>query len=90
MDPIPNHTTAAQRARWLAELSEALDQARNVLWGLESAQPLNSEALDLLAQVEVARAQVRSLRLSRNNEAEPFSGPEWIGLSRNFGEDCRA
>jgi hypothetical protein len=69
--------TAAQRARWLAELSDALEEAQELIWRLGMTGVGNVDAIDLSARLEAARAQVRSLRLGRPNELSENSNPEW-------------
>ena len=68
--------TAAQRARWLAELTDALDEAQSLVWRLGNAEMRAIDAFDLLARLEAARAEARSLRLSRVRQP-PCSNPEW-------------
>jgi hypothetical protein len=69
--------TAAERARWLAELSDALEQAQALVWRLGPAEGRRIDALDLSVRLETARAQVRSLRLSRASEPSEDSNPDW-------------
>jgi hypothetical protein len=68
---------AAERARWLAELNAALNQAHNVLrdpgWQYESA-----ELRDLYVRIEAARLEIQSLRLSRSLNPRAQNDPEWI------------
>jgi len=77
---VPASVTAAQRARWLAELSEALGEAQQLLWDLRPNMR-DMEALDLAARVEAARAQVQSLSIARSKDTLPELPPEWIGLN---------
>jgi hypothetical protein len=67
---------AAARARWLAELSEALDEAQALLSRLEPAELWRIDALDLSARVEAAQAHVRMLQSARRIKA-PEPHPEW-------------
>lgn len=76
---VPADVTAAQRARWLAELSSALDRARDVLREVDEARRPDVDTHDLAAQVERARAQVRSLRLIPRAQLD-FDPPEWSSL----------
>jgi hypothetical protein len=66
---------AADRARWLGELTEVLEEAQQLIWRLGVAELLEVDALDLLARLESARAEARSLRLGRLSD--PISSPEW-------------
>ncbi len=53
---------AAKRARWLLELAQAIDEAQWVAWQLGAGTGHNSEALELYARLETARAEVEALR----------------------------
>lgn len=75
---VPADVTAA-RARWLADLSEALDDAQTLLSRLDPLELWHLDALDLSARVEAARAQVRMLQSARRSEVfEPH--PEWTKM----------
>lgn len=78
MFSVPTEMPAADRARWLAEVSEALEEARLVLTSL----PVNDEnydlASDLHVRIEAARFEVRSLRLSRSVQARDENDPKWM------------
>jgi len=76
---LPTDVTVAQRARWLAELSEALDEARSVIWRLAMEEVCNIDALDLSARVEAAKAEVQSMRLSRMDRSSIQNDPNWSG-----------
>lgn len=73
---MPTDAAAAERARWLAELSDALEEAQWLLWNLVPAGSEIADALDLSARLEAAQAQVRSLRLGRNTEEFGISHPQ--------------
>ena len=79
MFSVPTDVPAAERARWLAEVSEALDAARDLIVQLEFAADAQS-ALDLHLRIETARMEVRSLRLSRSLQSRPTLDPERIDL----------
>jgi hypothetical protein len=72
--------TAAQRARWLAELSAALEDARKLLRDLNPADGGDAEALDLCARLEAALAEARSLQFGRQKDRQPKLSPEWSNL----------
>ena len=65
--------TASDRARWLPELSEALEKAQTLIGRLGA----DIETLDLSARVETARAEVRSLRLNRLDGKATDFAPHW-------------
>ena len=79
MCSVPTEAPAAVRARWVAELSEALDSARQLLVELDPADA-GGEAIDLYARIEAARSMVQSLRLSRAGIEVPEVDPKWTGL----------
>jgi len=53
---------AAQRARWLFELAQAIDEAQRVAWQLGAGSGRNAEAAELYARLEAARGEVAALR----------------------------
>lgn len=68
--------SGADRARWLAELSEALDDAHALACQL-GAKSVSAELIDVYARIEAARVEVRSLRLGNGLRDGRDSGPEW-------------
>lgn len=52
--------SAAARALWLAQLTQAIDEAQRLAWKL-GMEGRNTPALDLYVQLEVARAEVEAL-----------------------------
>ena len=79
MFSVPTDVPAAERARWLAEVAEALDAARDLIVRLNFSADEES-ALDLYLRIETARMEVRSLSLSRSLQSRPQLGPERIGF----------
>ena len=75
---VPIDVSAAERARWLAEVSEALDCARELLARLDLDPVKRPAALELHLRIETALLEVRSLRLSRSMQSRPQFGPERI------------
>jgi hypothetical protein len=69
----PNQIVASQRARWLAELAETIEQAQKLAWRLGVAEGDSDEARDLHARLGTVRAEVDSLR----------SG-DWVDLRREI------
>jgi hypothetical protein len=74
---VPTDVSAGERARWLAELAQVLEQAQKLVTRLAVAEGRKSEALDVCARLEAARAEVQSLRRSRVAEASANFDPEW-------------
>jgi hypothetical protein len=69
--------SAAERARWLAELAQVLEKAQGLVTRLAVAERRKSEALDVCARLEAVRAEVQSLRRSRTSESAANIGPNW-------------
>lgn len=53
---------AEDRARWLAELAQAIDEAQKVAWRVGVTEGRSSEALELYVQLEAARLELEALR----------------------------
>ena len=66
-------TSAAERARWLAEVAETLDQASNVAEQLSGMPGDRRERAELAYRIEAARQLTKSLRLSSDRRMiRPF------------------
>ena len=83
-------SVAAARARWLAELAEAVEQAQRLSWLLGGAQSDNLEAMELYTRLECVRLEIEQLRRSGWARLREEFSPEWIdallgqrGLSRS-------
>jgi hypothetical protein len=77
---VPTDRSAAQRAQWLAELAEAIAEARQLFENLEVAADRREVARELYLRIEAARLEIQSLRLSRSLQPRGDSGPEWSQL----------
>ena len=53
---------AAVRARWMAELATAIDDAQRVAWQLGAAPGASLEARELYGRLEAARVELEELR----------------------------
>jgi hypothetical protein len=80
MVQVPGEGPAAQRARWLAELSEALDEARYLMKALGAAEG-RLESIELYARIEAVRLEIEAIRLGRRYASRDEFDPKWIGLS---------
>jgi hypothetical protein len=80
MCSVPTKVPAADRARWLSELADALDQAHRVLFELDLDEDSVPCARDLHVRVEAARLQVQMLMLSRSIARSKETGPDWTNL----------
>lgn len=74
---VPTEVAAAERARWLAELSEALDDANRMINQLKFGNDQLRAAQELHLQIEAARMKVQALRLSRSINGRTKPDPEW-------------
>jgi hypothetical protein len=89
----PKDLSAAGRARWLAELSEALDEADQLAFKLGRSCRHGEDGMELVMRLAAARAQLQSLRLSRPDDTDPkWSNPplwptEPANDARRLGED---
>ena len=70
---------AAGRAKWLAEVSEALDSARDLIVQLEFSA-VEASAQDLYLRIETARLEVQSLRSSRSLQSRSQLDPDRIDI----------
>jgi hypothetical protein len=71
---------AAERARWLAELSDALNEAHDLVRVLDLRADQRADALELYLRIESARFEVQALRLSRSLQPRRDFSPEWTEL----------
>jgi hypothetical protein len=78
MVQVPGAGPAVQRARWLAELSEALDEARGLVKRLGAADG-QLQAVELYARIEAMRLEIEAIRLGRRYAVREEVDPEWIG-----------
>lgn len=79
MFSVPTEAPAAVRARWLADLSDALERAQRLLTELDSADA-GTELLDLRARIDAARLEIQSLRLIRSGIPREEVDPNWSGF----------
>jgi hypothetical protein len=73
---VPSEVPAADRARWLAEVSIALDEAQLALKKLSLVEDDYDLARGLHVSIEAARLEVQSLRLSRSIKPREQIDPE--------------
>ena len=68
----------ADRARWLAELASAIDDAQRVAWQIGVEEGNNAEARSLYARLEAARLEVEALRRGRWSREPADVCPDWM------------
>ena len=78
MFSTPVDIPAVARARWLADVAETLDQAKDLLDRLKLARTDAALAVELAMRIEAAKHQVDSLRMSRLRRPNP--DPIWPRL----------
>ena len=76
MSREPKETAAAERARWLADLSLALDETHKLASELGIPRMHSAEAAELWARLSAARAQVQGLRLGRADDETDDHDPK--------------
>jgi len=77
---VPTEVPVTERARWLAEVAQALNDAQALVTRLDLSGARQAETVELYLRIEAARLEVQSLRLSRSVQPRQEFGPEWNGL----------
>ena len=77
---LPTRITLADRARWLAELAVAIEEAQLLVWRIGVLEGGNAGANELYGRLEQARSEIESLRGVRELARDGFD-PEWMKLS---------
>jgi hypothetical protein len=77
VDRLSTDLSVAARAQWLAELSDALNQAHNLMWKLGIGDGGGPAAMELYLRVEAARLEVQALRLRRPHPMTEETDPQW-------------
>ena len=72
---VPNQRSTSERARWLAELAEALEQAQRLAWLV--GQESGGEAMELYGRLESVRLEVQSLQLGRLKASGDEASADW-------------
>lgn len=73
---MSSEESAANRARWLAELADALDGARHLVKQL-GADEGRLAAVKLYARIEAVRIEVHMMRLKRSYGGGQEFDPKW-------------
>ncbi|MES2119210.1 MAG: hypothetical protein V4513_01370 [Pseudomonadota bacterium] len=72
----PGGRSGAERARWLADVSEALEDAQQLLQRLGIGATDDPLAMELYLRIEGARFAIQALRLSRSSDWSEISAPK--------------
>lgn len=76
---VPTCISVAERARWLAELAAAVDEAQMLLWRMGVMEGDNADAKELYSRLECARTEIERLRGVRELAHESID-PQWMKL----------
>ena len=76
---VPTCISVAERARWLAELAAAVDEAQVLLWRIGVLEGDDADAKELYGRLECARAEIECLRGVRELAREGLD-PQWMKL----------
>lgn len=90
MHRAPDQAVALERARWLAELAQAIAQAQKLAWSLGVVEGDNGEARELYARLEALRAEVDSLRFGDWVDVRTEIDPKWVQSLFENGEALTA
>ena len=71
--------TSDDRARWLAELARAIDEAQQLVWRLAALRGDNVRSSEIYGQLEAAREEVERLQRSGSRRMR-------FGLKHDWGE----
>lgn len=85
MDQYPVQTLLCQRARWLAELAQAVEEAQSLVWrlGLEGT---SAQTMELYGRLEIVRGEIAALRLRSERIALRDFEPDWLDFLRDRSE----
>ena len=67
------------RARWLAELARAIDEAQQLVWRVGALRGDNARSSEIYGRLEAARDEVERLQRSANRRTR-------LGLQRDWDE----
>lgn len=77
----PPPKSAFVRARWLAELAVALDEAHSLSLRLAEDQPESAEATALHSRIQDVRSKVENLRHGNHTKTDKHD-PIWAYLAK--------
>ena len=72
--------TQEERARWLADLACAIDEAQQLVWRLAVLRGDNARSSEIYGQLEAARDEVERLQRGASLRADIKLKHDWSGL----------
>lgn len=78
---MPAEVSAMERARWLAELAVALEEAQKLAWQIGQSKEASAEAMELYGRLETVRLEVQAIRIARSDRSRADFDPEWSEYS---------
>ena len=79
MNQYSDESKAVQRARWLAELAQAIDGAKRLARTLAASAQDKAEAIELFERLEAVELEVDALRRGDHNLRRQID-PKWTSL----------
>ena len=86
MNRSGDRTGAAERARCLAEVALAVDQAQRLAWSLGVSQASVAEVEGLYRRLEAARIEIEALRRGAWTTRQADPDPPWTSLFNFSGK----
>ena len=82
-----DRASGTDRAQWLAELADAVEQAQRLAWTLGVSEGSSQEARELYGRLEAVRIEMESLRQGQWRKLQPDIDPKWMDPSSWFSSD---
>ena len=82
--------TSDDRARWLAELARAIDEAQQLVWRLAVVRGDNIRTSEIYGRLEAARDEVERLQRSARRRARLALQRDWEDLLATTGTRAEA
>jgi hypothetical protein len=77
--------TSDDRARWLAELARAIDEAQQLVWRMAALRGDNVRSSEIYGQLEAARDEVERLQRSATRKIRFERQRDWSELLAGAG-----
>ena len=80
-----DRASGTDRAQWLAELADAVEQAQRLAWTLGVSEGTSHEARELYGRLEAVRIEMESLRQGQWEKIQRDIDPKWLDPSAWLG-----